>query len=340
MRTKLFLAAGMLAAGVSANAQITKNRKYDWGWSYKLEMPETGLHCEFPARPITTTLAYGYMAAAANNDELYVAVKMENPNPYDIQCRTEEFSTEIQKIYGLPIGELSWEGVQTENGNLTLSGNSTGGYADFHVDAVATEDVITIFLYSNHEELSVPGHFFASSYSVYDTKEGNLCYQADAGNTKRTTGKTYTSIPGTSLTTSWSGVPTMTTDRHETEYNLTKNGTIYSEKVVNLESGIGYMQFITFVNREESQKGTALATTVTSDNTETIVDDLESPVLIRKMKSENECSTFHRSYALIKDRIIIQEIETMNELTDSDNRFLNSLAESIRSTYGPVFVSK
>ncbi|MBI1286168.1 MAG: hypothetical protein GC178_01175 [Flavobacteriales bacterium] len=340
MRTKLFLAAGMLAAGVSANAQITKNRKYDWGWSYKLEMPETGLRCEFPARPVTTTLAYGYMAAAANNDELYLAVKMENPDPYDIQCRTEEFSAELEKVYGLPLGDLKWDAVQTENGNLTLSGNSTGGYADFHVDAIATEDVITIFLYSDHRELSVPGHFFASSYSVYDTKEGNLCYQADAAGTQPTATKTHTSIPGTSLITSWPGAPIVTTHRHETDYSLRSGETAYSEKVVKLESDVSYMQFITFVNREEAQRGTAYGTTITSDNTETIDANLDEPVLIRKLKSENPQTTFHRTYALVKGRIVIQEVASSGQLSNSDNRFLNSLDESIRNTYGPVFVSK
>ena len=33
----------MLSLAITAGAQITKKQKYDWGWSYKLEMPETGL---------------------------------------------------------------------------------------------------------------------------------------------------------------------------------------------------------------------------------------------------------------------------------------------------------
>ena len=91
MKLKLIASLALLASVVSAHAQITKHRKYDWGWSYKLEMPETGLKCEFPERPVSTTLAYGYMTAASFNDELFLAAKLENMYPYDLQCRTDEF---------------------------------------------------------------------------------------------------------------------------------------------------------------------------------------------------------------------------------------------------------
>ncbi len=174
MKTKLLLTAGMLSAALSANAQITKNRKYDWGWSYKLEMPETGLKCEFPEKPKAITLAFGYMTAASYKDELYIAAKLEIQNAYDIACRAEEFATELKKVYGLSISDLVWDEIRTENGNLTVSADGEDGWARFHLDAIATEDVLTIFIYSNHEELSVPGHFFATSYSVYDVSEGYL----------------------------------------------------------------------------------------------------------------------------------------------------------------------
>lgn len=336
MKTKLLLAAGMLSAVVSANAQITKHRKYDWGWSYKLEMPETGLKCEFPAKPTTTTLAYGYMVAAANADELYMTAKMENPNPYDIQCRTEEFVDEMEQIHGLPVGDLQWNAIRTENGNLTISANAVGGYADFHVDAIATDDVITIFIYSNHEQLSVPGHFFASSYSAYDTPEGTLTYQADA-KIQKTSGKSITTIKGTQLTTAWPSAPTVSTDRHQTTYSLQRSGNTYRETIVQLESGVSYMQFITFVNREELRNKQAH---INSDQSETISTKNDELVMLRKVSSNDGESTFHRTYAVIKDKIVVQEVATSTALTNTDKRFLNSLDESIRTNYGPVFVSK
>ena len=79
MKTRVAATAILLSLGLNASAQITKHRKYDWGWSYKLEMPETGLKCEFPEKPAVRTLAYGYMTAAQYKDELYIAAKIGEP---------------------------------------------------------------------------------------------------------------------------------------------------------------------------------------------------------------------------------------------------------------------
>lgn len=346
MKTKLLLTAGMLSAIVSTNAQITKNIKYDWGWSYKLEMPETGLKCEFPEKPVVTTLAYGWMTSAAYKDELYIAAKLENPYAYDIACRTEEFTSELKKRHGLPISNVTWNEIETENGNLTVSGDASGAYANFHIDAIATEDVLTIFIYANHDELSVPGHFFASSYSVDDIPEGNLQYMAEEKTRKRAkileydNGRSLVRLENSPVTVEWPDIPRLEVSRHEAEYNLDKDGTHYSTKVWEVGPTVSYAFFNTHIAKEHQKLSSNGTVELINDETEVSFEPgMKNEAFFRKMTYKTAEGTMQRYYVAAENHIIVQELKT-DEVSTAESRFLNTFEQSVRNEYDTrTFVS-
>lgn len=339
MKTRLAATTAMLSLAITANAQITKNRKYDWGWSYKLEMPETGLKCEFPEKPKVTTLAYGYMTAASYKDELYVAAKLENPDAYDIACRTEEFTTELNRVYKLPISDVNWNTVESKNGHLSLSGDASNKYAQFHIDAIATNDVLTIFIYSNHDELSIPGHFFANSYSVDDIAIGNLQYLNEEKTKKRakildyTNGISLVRLENTPVTVEWPDIPSLEVNRHESDYRLSKNGAEYSTKVLEIGPEVSYAFFSAFVNKEHKKLGSAENVTLTSDGTDVALEiggDSES--YFRKMTYTSPTGNINRFYAASGNKIFIQELRSA-EMANSEIRFLQTFEQSLRNEY-------
>lgn len=347
MKTRVAATAILLSLGFAASAQITKHRKYDWGWSYKLEMPETGLKCEFPEKPTVRTLAYGYMTAAEYKDELYVAAKLENPTPYDIACRTEEFTTELQKVHGLKLSDIKWNEVELENGNLTLSGNSSSGYAKYHVDAIATDDVLTIFMYSSHDEISVPGHFFASSYSVNDIPAGNISYLSEEKTKKRAkileyaNGRSLVRLENSPVTVEWPDIPSLEVSRHEAEYQLSKSGTHYSTRVVEVGPQISYAFFNTFIHKENQRLNAEGNMTLNKDES-TVAFELGNPEesYFRKLSYATASGTIERYYVAADSKIIIQELATQN-LTEADKRFLSTFENSVRNEYDTrAFVSK
>ncbi len=331
---------------MSASAQITKNQKYDWGWSYKLEMPETGLKCEFPEKPVVTTLAYGWMTAAAYKDELYVAAKLENPFAHDIVCRTEQFTNELKKRYKLPIKDVAWNAIETENGNLTVSGDASGSYVNFHIDAIATEEVLTIFIYANHDELSVPGHFFASSYSVYDIAEGNLLYMAEEKTRKRAkileydNGRSLVRLENSPVTVEWPDIPKLEVSRHEAAYDLAKNGSHYSTRVVNVGPTVSYAFFNTFINKEHA-KTEAENLKLTEDETEVSFEPgMTNEAFFRKLTYQTNVGTVHRYYVAAENHIIVQELRT-NDISTAEARFLNTFEQSVKNEYDTrTFVSR
>ena len=336
----------MLSLAITAGAQITKNQKYDWGWSYKLEMPESGLKCEFPEKPSVTTLAYGYMTAATYKDELYLAAKLENPNPYDIKCRTEEFTAEMKKVKGLPISDIHWDEVRTENGNLTVSGDAIGGYANFHIDAVATEDVLTIFLYASHDELSVPGHFFSSSYSAYDIPEGNLQYMAEEKTRKRAkileydNGRSLVRLENSPVTVEWPDIPKLEVSRHEAEYQLDKNGAHYSTRIVEVGPTVSYAFFNTFINKEQVKFKASNAELI--DDETDVVFQVGNPneAYFRKLTYKTDAGVEQRYYVAAENKIIVQELKA-SALSTAEKRYLNTFEQSVRNQYDTrVFVSK
>ena len=340
MKPTLAAATVLLSLAISANAQISKNQKYDWGWSYKLEMPESGLKCEFPEKPSITTLAYGYMTAASYKDELYMVAKLENPNPYDITCRTEEFVTEMKRVHGLPIAALHWNQIQTENGHLTVSADAAGKWAQFHVDAIATEDVLTIFIYANHGELTVPGHFFASSYSVYDIPAGNLSYLSQPKPTKRAkvleydNGRSLVRLENSAITLEWPAIPTLQTNRHQTAYSLEKNGSHYATRVIETGPEVSYAFFNTFVSKEH-QKLSVLAkgAECISYETEVLFDaGMKKETYLRKVSYKTNAGTTHRYYVAAGSKIIVQELSSKQLATD-EKRYLNTFEQSVRNQY-------
>ncbi|MCF8277699.1 MAG: hypothetical protein K9J17_13280 [Flavobacteriales bacterium] len=337
MKTKLIAATAMLSLVVSAQAQITKNIKYDWGWSYKLEMPETGLKCEFPEKPVNTQLAYGYMTSASFKDELFIAAKLENPEPYDIECRTQEFIAEMQKVHGLPISNLKWDKMRSENGNLTIAADSKGGYAQFHIDAIATEDALTIFIYSHHKELSVPGHFFANSYSVQDAKAGDLVYTSKEKQLKhakvieRASGRSVVKLENSPITFEWPETPQLEVNRNEASYSLTKNESHYATRVVEVGPTVSYAFFNTFISKDQKSSSKL---EVISDETEIPAQfDTDKEVFFRKMTLRTETGTQHRFYVAAENKIIVQELETSSEPTLAETRYLNTFEQSVRNKY-------
>lgn len=339
MNTRLAATTAMLSLVITANAQITKNRKYDWGWSYKLEMPETGLKCEFPEKPTVTTLAYGYMTAAAYKDELYVAAKLENPNAYDITCRTEEFANELNRVYKLPITDVNWSEVESKNGHLSLSGDAISKYAQFHIDAIATNDVLTIFIYSNHDELSVPGHFFANSYSVNDIASGDLQYLNEEKTKKRAkivdyaNGISLVRLENTPVTVEWPDIPTLEVNRHESDYHLSKNGAEYSTTVFEIGPEVSYAFFSAFVNKEHKKLGSTENVTLISDETDVAFEmgtDTES--YFRKMSYTTPTGNVNRFYVASGNKIFIQELRSA-EMAKSEYRFLETFEQSVRNEF-------
>jgi len=340
MKLKLIATIAILSSVVSANAQISKHRKYDWGWSYKLEMPETGMKCEFPEKPTITTLAYGYMTAASFKDELFIAAKLENPSPYDLQCKTDEFATEISKVHGLPIQNLKWDKIRTANGHLTASAESKGGWAKFHIDAIATEDVLTIFIYAHHGELSVPGHFFANSYSVNDIPEGDLQYATEAKQTmyakslEKDKGRSLVRLENTSVTLEWPATPVMEANRHGSEYILDQKGSHYATRVIESGPLMSYAFFHAFITQEQQKCGASYSLQMIADETETPVQfDRNKEVFFRKMTFKTEDKTHHRFYVAADNKIIVQELETSTEPTLAETRYLNTFEQSVRNKY-------
>jgi hypothetical protein len=348
MKTKLSTLMAMLSLVVSTNAQITKHLKYDWGWSYKLEMPETGLRCEFPEKPIATTLAYGWMAAASHKDELYVVAKMENADPFDISCTTNEFLKELQKVYHLPVSNIEWGPMHTENGHLTISADSKKGYAQFHIDAIATKDILTIFLYSDRNGLSVPGYFFARSYSVYDMPEGEFVYLAKAGMKKRARvmesdkDRSVIKLENSPIRMEWPDVPQLEVSRNEASYSLSKDGSSYATRVIALNPQMSYTYFNTLVNREHLKMSEHSTQELLEDESEVSVQpDQQGEVYFRKMAYRSESGTKHRFYMATNNMVIVQELEVSKELGPAEMRFLNTFEQSVHNQYdNKALVSK
>jgi hypothetical protein len=347
MKTRVAATAILLSLGLNASAQITKHRKYDWGWSYKLEMPETGLKCEFPEKPKVRTLAYGYMTAAEYKDELYIAAKLENPTPYDIACRSDEFVSELKKVHGLDVADIAWNDIELHNGNLTLSGSSEAGYASYHIDAIATEDVLTIFIYSSHDELSVPGHFFASSYSVNDIPAGSISYLSEEKTKKRAkileynNGRSLVRLENSPVTVEWPDIPSLEVSRHEAEYQLNKNGTHYSTRVVEVGPQVSYAFFNTFIAKENQKLNADGSLSLIDDETD-VAFELGNPEesYFRKMSYTSESGTVQRYYVAADSKIMIQELRTESGAL-ADNRFLTTFENSVRNEYDTrTFVSK
>jgi hypothetical protein len=346
MKTRVAAATAMLSLAVSASAQITKNQKYDWGWSYKLEMPETGLKCEFPEKPVVRTLAYGYMTAATYKNEIYIAAKLENPDAYDIACRTEEFATELEKVYGLPITDLAWDKVQLENGNLTISGDAKGNWAQFHIDAIATDDVLTIFVYSHRDELTVPGHFFATSYSVYDIPEGNIAYLPTVKRAKKaqvlehTNGRSLVRLENSPVTVEWPDVPTLSVDRNEAAYCLSTDNANYTTRVVEVGPQVSYAFFNTFIGKEH-QKVSRNGAKLNSDQTDvafTIGHGEEA--FFRKLTYTTNSGMLTRFYVGADNKIFVQELTTKS-MEVAAKRYLNTFENSVRNEYDTrSFVTK
>jgi hypothetical protein len=340
MKTKLTTLIALLSLVVSTEAQITKHLKYDWGWSYKLEMPETGLRCEFPEKPVSTTLAYGWMAAAAHKDELYVVAKMENADPFDISCTTDEFLKELQKVYRLPVSYLQWGPMHTENGYLTISADSKLGYAQFHIDAIATKDVITIFLYSDRDGLSVPGYFFARSYSVNDMPQGEFVYEAPVGSKQRANaigidnGRSVVKLENSAIRMEWPEMPEMKVNRNEASYHLSKDGSSYATRVIALDPEMSYTYFNTLVNREHLKMSERYTQELIEDETEVSVQaDLKREVYFRKMSYRSETGTKHRFYMAANNTVIVQELEVNKALGPEEKRFLNAFEQSVKNKY-------
>ncbi|MCF8461860.1 MAG: hypothetical protein K9G46_14135 [Flavobacteriales bacterium] len=340
MKLKLIATIAVLSSVVSANAQISKHRKYDWGWSYKLEMPETGMKCEFPEKPTIITLAYGYMTAASFKDELFIAAKLENHSPYDLQCRTEEFTTELRKVYGLHLNNLKWNEIETVNGHLTASADSKWGWAKYHVDAIATEDVLTIFVYAHHGELSVPGHFFASSYSVNDMQPGDLHYATAAKQTKyaksleKDHGRSLVKLENTSVTLEWPATPAMEANRHGSTYALNQKGSHYATRVIESGPLMSYSFFNAFIAQEQQKCSATSSLEMIADETEIPVQfDRNKEVYFRKMTFKTGDKTHHRFYVAADNRIIVQELETTTEPTLAETRYLNTFEQSVRNKY-------
>lgn len=338
MNIKAITTTILVAFAIGASAQITKNQKYDWGWSYKLEMPETGLKCEFPEKPNLTPLAYGYMAAAAHNDELYVVAKLENPHPYDIICKTEEFAAQLHKTHGLKVSGLTLDEVQTKNGNLTVSGRAQGDYATFFVDAMATKDALTIFLYAYRKNLSVPGHFFASSYSIYDAPAGQLSYLTTPKTTKHAPVLQYTNngslvqLANTPIEVAWPGIPELEVRRHQTTYHLEKNDSRYTAHVLALGSEVSYAYFNTFINKQQQE--------VVSENMRLINDETDVAFLLgspkeayfRKLTYTTATKTSQHYYVAADGQIFIQILDTPHKAAPQ-TQFLNTFERSVRNHY-------
>lgn len=340
MKAKLSTLIALLSLVVSVNAQITKHLKYDWGWSYQLEMPETGLRCEFPEKPVATTLAYGWMAAAAHKDELYVVAKLEHADPFDISCTTADFLQELQKVHHLPVSNIEWGPLHTENGHLTISADSKKGYAQFHIDAIATKDILTIFLYSDRNGLSVPGYFFAGSYSVYDMPQGEFVYLANAGIQKRARviesdkNRSVIKLEHSPIRMEWPEVPKMEVSRNEANYSLSKNGSNYATRVIALNPQMSYTYFNTLVNREHLKMSEHSNQVLLEDESEVSLQaDQQSEVYFRKMAYRSETGTKHCFYIAANNTVIVQELEVSNELGPSENRFLNTFEQSVRNQY-------
>ncbi|MFT4981940.1 MAG: hypothetical protein ACI9UR_001799 [Bacteroidia bacterium] len=346
MKSKVAAATVMLSMALTANAQITKNIKYDWGWSYKLEMPETGLKCEFPEKPTSTPLAYGYMTAAAYQDELYVAAKLENPFAYDIVCRTEDFTTELKRVYGFKVENVVWDAIETENGNLTVSGDANGSFAHYHIDAIATADVLTIFIYASNDELSVPGHFFASSYSVNDLPQGNLNYMAEEKTRKRATileydnGRSLVRLEDSPVTVEWPDIPRLEISRHQAEYNLDKNGTHYATRIVEVGPTVSYAYFNTYIAKEHLRISKTANVKLTSDETEVSYEPgMQNEAFFRKMTYATDNGTMQVYYVAADNHIFVQELKT-NEISTAEARFLNTFEQSVKNEYDTrTFVS-
>ena len=347
MKTRVAATTAMLSLAITASAQITKHQKYDWGWSYKLEMPETGLQCEFPEKPSVRTLAYGYMTAAQYKDELYIAAKLENPHAYDIACRTQEFTDELKKTYGLPISNVDWNATELENGHLSLSADATGSYAQFHIDAIATDDVLTIFLYAHHAELSVPGQFFADSYSIHEIPEGDIAYlpnekQIDMANGIRTrNGSSLVQLSNSPVAVEWPETPTLTVDRNEASYQLKNLGSEYAAHVIEVGPQVSYAFFNTFINREHQKLSATENVTLTADETDiAFTTDHEKEAFFRKLSYTTESGTHQRYYVAARNRIYIQELNT-SVMTEAATRFINSFDHSVRHAYDtPSIVMK
>ena len=346
MKRKVATATAMLSLALTANAQITKNIKYDWGWSYKLEMPETGLKCEFPEKPSSTPLAYGYMTAAAYQDELYVAAKLENPDAYDIACKTEEFATELKRVYGFTVDNIVWDQIQTENGNLTVSGNASGNFVSYHIDAIATEDVLTIFMYASRDELSVPGHFFANSYSVNDLPQGNINYMVEEKTRKRAKileydeGRSLVRLEDSPVTLEWPDIPRLEISRHEAEYNLNKNGTQYSTRVLEVGPTVSYAYFNTYIAKEHLRIGRTTNAELTNDETEVSYEPgMQNEAFFRKMTYSTDNGTMQVYYVAAENHIFVQELTT-DEISTAEARFLNTFEQSVKNEYDTrTFVS-
>jgi hypothetical protein len=338
----------MLSLALTAGAQITKHQKYDWGWSYKLEMPETGLRCEFPEKPVTRTLAYGYMTSASYKDELFVAAKLEITDAYDVACRTEEFTTELNRVYGLPVGNIEWEAVRTENGYLTVSGDSKDGWARFHIDAISTENVLTIFLHSHHDGLSVPGYFFARSYSVTDMPEGKFIYMADAKPKKRakvleySNGRSVVRLENSPIKTEWPDIPKMEVDKHEAAYSLSKGNADYTMRIIELEPQVSYTFFNTYVNCEHLRRSEHATEKLIEDEMDVSSPfDKNGEAYFRKMAYETETGTKHLFYVAAENKIIVQELNVEDGLKVAESRFLNTFEQAVRNEYDTrTFVSK
>ena len=346
MKRKVATATAMLSLALAANAQITKNIKYDWGWSYKLEMPETGLKCEFPEKPTSTPLAYGYMTAAAYQDELYVAAKLENPFAYDIACKTEEFATELKRVYGFTVENIVWEEIETQNGNLTVSGDATGSFANYHIDAIATEDVLTIFMYASSDELSVPGHFFASSYSVNDMELGSLNYLAEEKTRKRAKileyneGRSLVRLEDTPITAEWPDIPRLEISRHQAEYNLDKDGTHYATRIMEVGPTVSYAYFNTYVNKEHVKLNSNGMKLIDDETEVSFEPGMTNEAFFRKMTYATSNGTMQVYYVAAKNHIIVQELHT-NAISTAEARFLNTFEQSVKNEYDTrTFVSR
>jgi len=346
MRNVSLVAAGLLSAVVSANAQITRLHCYDWGWSYQLEMPETGLRCEFPDKPVVRGLENGWMTAASLNDELFVVAHLRMAPTATAQQETEQFMRVLQQKTGLGTDQLTWAPETTENGYLTLTANAEGGYASMHVDAIQTEDIVTVFLYTHHGALTLPGYFFARSYSVKELAPG--CETALA-NTRTCKPKVveYDSnrcvvrLDGSKVKTEWPDVPKMEAGRHDAAYTLQRHGSEYAVRTVQVQPDLSYICFNTFVNKEHQRMTKQSGLTLTEDHIEVASETEDgNESFFRKLTYTGNGTIKHCYYVAANGQLLVQELTTKSSPRASETRFLNTFDQSVRNLFdAPVFVA-
>lgn len=329
----------VLVLAATANAQITRHYKYDWGWSYLLEMPETGLSCEFPNRPSIVERDDGWLVASTHWDDFHIAARINAISGTDvIQRMTLAFVDSFCRGTGLSIDTLMWLNEGVINGYRSSGAFLKTDLTDFHIDASLVNGHLTLFMYSHKGAVSIPTYFFSTGYSLYHLKRGPIAKDRSV-NVKNTApviltqhSHSFTLTLGNSgLSCDWPKIPNIVTGRHSVSFSLDHDGAIYSIRIIKVKAPLSYGLFNSFINREHQVENDLYDRYGWKH--ELLKDESHAPKLkdrnrepfFRTLDHNTKFGSKRSRFIAFNNFIIIQQLKSRSR----DETFFISLKESI-----------